>query len=315
MSGMRRTLLTQPDELRRIVGDPAPAQAAAERLRGRPVLLVGVGTSWHAAHHGAWLLQEAGVRASAAHAADLAPYGRSFDPDVGLIVMSHTGGTGYSREVLDRGRSAGAEVVHISGIGSGGDIETTEAEESYAYTASHTGAMLRLGQIAVALGADLKLDAVPDAVAAVLDREAPLIDEPPARLVELIGAGPNGWTAQEGSLKIREASYVAAEGLSAEQFFHGPSVALDSQDALVVLDGGGPMAERVEAIAQALEVTGARVVRFREQDLGEALSVFPLTVVVHRIAVELAEARGVSPDRFRYEEDPRREAAFEALGF
>ena len=29
----------------------------------------------------------------------------------------------------------------------------------------------------------------------------------------------------------------------------------------------------------------------------------------------LAEARGVSPDRFRYEEDERREAAFEALGF
>jgi hypothetical protein len=29
----------------------------------------------------------------------------------------------------------------------------------------------------------------------------------------------------------------------------------------------------------------------------------------------LAEARGVSPDRFRYEEDARRQAAFEALGF
>ena len=42
---------------------------------------------------------------------------------------------------------------------------------------------------------------------------------------------------------------------------------------------------------------------------------FPLTVVVQRIALELSEARGVSPDRFRYEEDERREAAFEALGF
>ena len=44
-------------------------------------------------------------------------------------------------------------------------------------------------------------------------------------------------------------------------------------------------------------------------------AVFPLTVVVQRIALELSEARGVSPDRFRYEADPRREAAFEALGF
>ena len=52
-----------------------------------------------------------------------------------------------------------------------------------------------------------------------------------------------------------------------------------------------------------------------ERELGEALSVFPLTVVVQRIAVELAEARGVGPDRFRYDEDPRREAAFERIGF
>jgi glucosamine--fructose-6-phosphate aminotransferase (isomerizing) len=64
-----------------------------------------------------------------------------------------------------------------------------------------------------------------------------------------------------------------------------------------------------------MEVTGARVVRIAERDLGEALSIFPLTVWVQRIAVELAEARGVSPDRFRYEEDPARERAIESLGF
>jgi glutamine---fructose-6-phosphate transaminase (isomerizing) len=82
-----------------------------------------------------------------------------------------------------------------------------------------------------------------------------------------------------------------------------------------VLDGGGPGAERTQAIASAVEVTGARVVRLSERDLGEALSVFALTVWVQRIAVELAEARGVSPDRFRFEEDPRREEAIESLGF
>jgi glucosamine--fructose-6-phosphate aminotransferase (isomerizing) len=38
-------------------------------------------------------------------------------------------------------------------------------------------------------------------------------------------------------------------------------------------------------------------------------------VWVQRIAVELAEARGVSPDRLRYEEDPAREQAIESLGF
>jgi glucosamine--fructose-6-phosphate aminotransferase (isomerizing) len=251
----------------------------------------------------------------AVHAADVAPYERPIAAEEGVIVLSHTGGTGYSMTMLERARDAGAETLHISGIGNGGELETVAAETSYAYTASHTGALLRLAQLATALGGDLgPLHGIPERVEAVLELPGTLI-EVPGRLVELIGAGPNGWTAQEGALKIREASYVAAEGLSSEQFFHGPSVALDEQDTLVVLDGGGPMADRTEAIASAVEVTGAHVARFRQRELGEALSVFPLTVVVQRIALELAEARGVSPDRFRYEEDPRREAAFEGVGF
>src|SRR3954447_11638641 len=314
-SAMRDTMWTQPEELSRLVADRDPADTAAQRLRGRRLLLVGIGTSWHAAHHGAWFLREAGVEVEAVHAADAAPYGRAISPEDGVIVLSHTGGTGYSVEMLARARATGAETLHISGIGNGGALETVAAEASYAYTASHTGALVRLAQIAAALGADLgPLDGIPERVAAVLDLPGPLI-EAPHRLVGVIGAGPNGWTAQEGSLKIREASYVAAEGLSSEQFFHGPSVALDEQDALVVLDGGGPMARRTEAIAAAVEVTGAKVVRFAQSELGEQLSVFPLTVLVQRIALELSEARSVSPGRSRYEEDERREAAFEGLGF
>jgi glucosamine--fructose-6-phosphate aminotransferase (isomerizing) len=315
MSHMATTIRTQPDELRRLLDDPDPAAAAAQRMAGCRTWLVGIGTSWHAAHHGAWLLRDAGLDAAALHAADVAPYGRRFDAADAVIVLSHTGHTGYTAQALEAAREAGAAVVHVTGIGAGGDVETVAPESSYAYTASHTGALLRLAQIAEALGAELgDLAAVPDAVARVLDAPGPGVD-PPDRLLELIGAGPNAWTAQEGALKIREASYVATEGLSSEQFLHGPSVALDRQDTLVVLDGGGPGAARTEAIAGAMEVTGARVVRIAERELGEPLSVFPLTVWVQRIALELAQARGVSPDRFRYEEDPRREQAVESLGF
>ena len=73
---MRNAMRSQPEQLARLLGDPAPAEAAAARLAGRRLLLVGVGSSWHAAHHGAWMLRDAGVEAEAAHAADVAPYGR-----------------------------------------------------------------------------------------------------------------------------------------------------------------------------------------------------------------------------------------------
>ena len=315
MSHMRTTMQTQPDELRRLLADRSPAHSAAERIAGRRTWLVGIGTSWHAAHHGAWLLGAAGLDAAALHAADVAPYARTFDVTDAVIVLSHTGQTGYTAEVRDAAREAGAAVVHVTGVGKGGDLETVAPETSYAYTASHTGALMRLAQMAEALGAQLgDLAAVPEAVASVLAAPGPVV-EPPDRLLELIGAGPNAWTAAEGALKVREASYVATEGLSSEQFLHGPSVALDAQDTLVVLDGGGPTAQRTARIAAAVDATGSRVVRLTEHDLPEPLSVFPLTVLVQRIALELAEARGVSPDRFRYEEDPAREAAFEDVGF
>ena len=52
--------------------------------------------------------------------------------------------------------------MHISGAGKGGELETVPPEPSYAYTASHTGALVRLAQIADALGASLgPLDASP----------------------------------------------------------------------------------------------------------------------------------------------------------
>jgi hypothetical protein len=49
--------------------------------------------------------------------------------------------------------------------------------------------------------------------------------------------------------------------------------------------------------------------------LGEPLPVLALTVWVQRIALQLAPARGVSPDRLRFEEEPRRERDVESLGF
>jgi hypothetical protein len=91
-------------------------------------------------------------------------------------------------------------------------------------------------------------------------------------------------------------------------------VALGDTDALVVLDGGGPGADRLAAVAGAAEQVGVRVHRVAETSLGEPLSVFPLTVAVHRIALECAEEQGTDPDSFGYTL-PGHEEAWEPLGF
>jgi glucosamine--fructose-6-phosphate aminotransferase (isomerizing) len=296
-SEMEQAIRRQPAELRRLLDDTGPVERLAEQLRGRSVCLIGTGTSWHAANHAAWLLRDAHTSAVPVQAIDGATYDlwREFDA---VLVFSHTNSTRFANEVAAKAKAAGVPVHLIGARGAGADIETVDPERSAAYTVSHLGALARVAQLATLLGADIgDLSAVPDAVERVVERD--LVFEAPERLVEFTGVGPNAWTAAEGALKARETSYVATEGLSAEQLLHGPAVALDERDALVVLDGGGAGSERVQAVARAAAAAGVRVTMLEESGLGEALSIFPLTVGVQLIALRLALQLGVDPDCFR----------------
>jgi glutamine---fructose-6-phosphate transaminase (isomerizing) len=302
VSAMRQTMDGQAGALARILGDDESVMAVAERLRGRRVLAIGTGTSWHAASQAAALLRAAGLDASAAQSADAAVDGPLPGRGGALLAFTHTGAKRYTAQAAQRARSRGAEVIQVSGVGvDGADLATVEQERSSAYTASHLGALLRAAQLARVLGADLPgLSEVPAAVEhacrATWDDNQPA--RPPSRLIEFIGGGINQWTAAEGALKIREAAYVASEGLGVEQFLHGPSVALGENDRLVCLDGGGAWSARIAEVAQAAEDSGVPVTRVAHDGLGELLSIFPLTVAVQRIALEAAETLGVNPDTF-----------------
>jgi glucosamine--fructose-6-phosphate aminotransferase (isomerizing) len=302
-SVMRETMWRQPADLRALLDDWPPVERAAERLRGRRLFVVGTGTSWHAANHAAWFLRAADVDARPLQGMDAALYGTGAGPEDAVVVLSHRNTKRFTTQVGKERGGGGPDLLVVGGIGSPGvDLETTEQERCAAFTASHLGALARMAQLATLLGADLgDLAAVPGGVGAALETPGRSM-RPPERLLEFAGAGPNQWTAAEGALKTRETCYVATQGLSVEQLLHGPAVALDSRDALVSLDGGGPGAERIEAVAVAAEAAGATVYRLQERELGEQLSVFPLTVAVQRVALELAETLGANPDNFREDE-------------
>jgi glutamine---fructose-6-phosphate transaminase (isomerizing) len=300
VSMMRQTMDGQGEALAGILDDEAPVIAVAERLRGRRVLAIGTGTSWHAASQAATLLRAAGLDASAAQSADAAVDGPLPGEGGALLAFTHTGAKRYTAQAAQRARSRGAQVIQVSGLGvEGADLVTVERERSSAYTASHLGALLRAAQLARVLGADLPgLGDVPSAVDRAYRARQDEHEAPPARLIEFIGGGINQWTAAEGALKIREAAYVASEGLAVEQFLHGPSVALGRDDRLVCLDGGGAWSARIAEVAHAAEESGIPVTRLADDRLGELLSIFPLTVAVQRIALEAAETLGVNPDTF-----------------
>jgi glutamine---fructose-6-phosphate transaminase (isomerizing) len=299
-TAMATTMQRMPEDLERILADWAPVEAATRRLAGRRVFVVGTGTSWHAANLGAYFLRLAGAEAWAVSAAESAVWGPRPTPSDALILLSHRGTKRYTSEVLEAARAEGVPTVTISGIDApGADIETVVQETAGTFTASHLGALARLAQLAVTLGADLgELGALPAAVGAALEAPSPAV-EAPERGLDFVGSGPNGWTAAEGALKVREAAHLFTAGWEAEQLLHGPSWALGPRDALVCLDGGGPGSARLAELADAIEGREARVYRFAAPELGEALSVFPLTVVVQRIALDFALQLGTDPDDVR----------------
>jgi glutamine---fructose-6-phosphate transaminase (isomerizing) len=309
MSAMRDTMATQPAQLRRILDDQRGLESAAQRLAGRRVLVVGTGTSWHAANQGAWCLRMGGVEAWAVPAADVAA-GHPFPGDGdALLLLSHRGTKLFTSEVLARARAAGVPTVVVSKRGNpDADLETVSEEVSSAFTASHLAALMRVAQLAEQLGAKLgALHNVPDAVAQEL-AQGPVGVEPPARLLEFAGVGINAWTAAEGALKTRETALVATEGLACESILHGPVVALGSDDSLVCLDGGAG-SDRLKQLADVVRAQGAVVHEFARPELGEALSIFPLTVIVQKIAAEAAETRGINPDSYG-RDLPGRDAAW-----
>jgi glutamine---fructose-6-phosphate transaminase (isomerizing) len=297
---MRETMIAQADRLSELLADDAPVEPVADRLRGRRVSVIGTGTSWHAAAQGAYFLRAAGLDAIAVESAEAAVDRPLPGPGEVLLALTHTGRKRFTAEAADKARRDGADVIQISGTAvEEADLRTVERERSSAYTASHLAALLRVAQLARALGAELgDLDAIPGAVENAFQEQREEVPVP-ERLIEFIGGGINQWTAAEGALKIRETAYVASEGLSAEQFLHGPQVALRSHDRLVCLDGGGPVwPERIASIADAAESSGVPMSRISYTALGELLSIFPLTVAVQRIALEAAEALGTNPDGF-----------------
>ena len=309
MSAMRETMNGQPDALRRVLDDTAGVKGAADRLRGRRVFLAGTGTSLHAAEQGAWLLRSAGLEAWAVPAVDAVSGGPAPGADDALVLLTHRGTKRHTSELLRRAEAEGVPTVVISKVGNPeADLETTDEEQSSAFTASHLCALLRIAQVAEDLGASLgSLDQVPSSVAAELDKGSTGV-LPPKRLLEFVGSGINAWTAAEGALKTRETSYVACAGGNAEQFLHGPSVALGEGDTVVVLDAGGPQGRRLEEIAAVVRAQGALVHHVRRGELGEPLSIFPLTTFVQKVALEAADARQTNPDSFGKDLPGRAEA-------
>jgi glucosamine--fructose-6-phosphate aminotransferase (isomerizing) len=338
---MYEAVLAQPEAFARVIEKNGAAvdEFAAGAASCERFFLVGIGTSYHAARIGEHLLREygGGIDARAVHSFDFALYG----PDLGrgdcVVAVSHRGTKRYTAQALQRALDAGCRTALVTGEGGGVSVEaeaifrTVEQEKSSAHTVSYTTAVSVLAHLAGRVGYHRTGTEVLDerflrAEIPALVREALGTEERVERLagehvgrrrIWLLGGGPSAVTAEEIALKIRETSYLQAEGMSTETMLHGPFQCVEAEDLFVLVAPGGAaqvrtleVAELVDEVGGACLVVGDGTPEMPGADLlavpsvPEPFTALTCLVPLQLFAYHLAFSRGTNPDAFRTD-DPR----------
>ena len=238
------------------------------------------------------------------------------------MLLSHRGTKRFSQAALeklvsqDHWLAITGEGSPLSGLGV---VQTVAQERSPVHTSSHTGAMVRLAQLAVALGSppwNAELARVPDAIRETLRLRAPIVHALDRlhleRVVHFVGGGPAHATAREGALKLREASYLSAEGHELESILHGPLISLTAEDSVVMVAQPGPALERMTELAEALHEIGMptlavgasavslkATVALETPAIDERLAPIVNVVPLQWLALEVSRRLGVDADSFR----------------
>ena len=137
-----------------------------------------------------------------------------------------------------------------------------------------------------------------------------------ARDVLYLGRGPDYPLALEGALKLKEISYIHAEGYAAGEMKHGPIALIDDKVPVIVLAPSGPLFEKTVSNMQEVQARGGKVVLVSDYDGVQAAGegciatitmpkVHPLiapmvyAVPVQLLAYHVAVAKGTDVDQPR----------------
>ncbi|MGW0335556.1 SIS domain-containing protein [Streptomyces sp. NPDC003011] len=263
----------------------APEQGGALPAPGERVALVGCGTSYFMAQSAAALREGSGQGETDAFAASEFPHGRSYDR---VVALTRSGTTTEVLDLLRRltGRTRTTAITadpHTPVRTAADDLVVLDFadERSVVQTRFATTALTLLR---AHLG--LHTEAV------ITDARTALTSELPQGLVDcaqftFLGRGWTVGLANEAGLKMREAALAWSEAYPAMEYRHGPiSVTTHSTAAWM-------LGEAPDGLAGQVRATGGAWVAGALDPLAEL-------VRVQRLAVALATARGLDPDRPRH---------------
>ena len=316
----------------------------ARRLK--KVFIIACGTAAHAGMVGKVLIESiARVPVEVDIASEFRYRDPIIDEDTAVLAISQSGETADTLAAMEEARGKGARhkvavlwsIVNVIGsqamrLADGYISMQSGPEIGVASTKAYTAPLVDLYMLAVLLAdlrgtlgdkerrrlaADLRL--VPDLVGRCLDRE-PQVERVAQALKDVrhclyLGRGINMPTAYEGALKLKEISYIHAEGYPAGEMKHGPIALIDRDMPVVVIAPRDPWYEKMFSQIEQTRARGGVVVAVAtdgDQAIAEVADhvlwvpptpwrLSPVTTVIplQLLAYHIAARRGLDVDQPR----------------
>jgi glucosamine--fructose-6-phosphate aminotransferase (isomerizing) len=254
---------------------------AALLARARRVLLLGCGTSWHAALAAKYMIETLARVPVEVDVASESRYRHAvIDGETLVVAISQSGETADTMGAVRAARNAGGRVLAICNVPGASLTREADAviytrtgpEIGVASTKAFTSQLAALAMLAIHLGRARgtlpvaaaralvqQLGEAPALVRAALDTDARVREI--AQIVYectsclYLGRGMNMPLALEGALKLKEISYIHAEGYPAGEMKHGPIALIDGTLPVVVL---APRDELYDKLLGCIEEVKAR---------------------------------------------------------
>ncbi len=315
-------------------------QVTRELIRAKRYMLTGQGTAYHAARIGEYLMEDlAKIPARAEYASEFRYRNPIIEDGTVVVAVSQSGETADTLAALREAKERGALAMGVvNAVGSSIARETdcgvylhVGPEIGVASTKAFVGQVAVLSLLALFVGKRrflseevvrnylANLDRMPELCARVLE-QTDHIRTCTERFVErnnwlFLGRGYNYPVALEGALKLKEISYIHAEGMPAAEMKHGPIALIDKGMPVVFVATQGSQYEKVMSNIQEVRARGGAVIAvategdtniekyaeavFHVPDVPEPLQPLLTVVPLQLLAYHAAVLRGQDVDKPR----------------
>ena len=279
----------------------------------RRIVIAGCGTAWHAGLVGKYLIEEiARVPTDVEYSSELRYRNAIVEAGTIALFISQSGETADTIAAMSEMRAKGATVLGVINVVGSTLARETQAgmylhagpEIGVASTKAFTSQVAVLTLFSVLLGRQRHLSAercteileglraCPPAIEAVL-RSDGAIRELVARHIDrqnwlYLGRGVNFPVALEGALKLKELSYIHAEGMPAAEMKHGPLALIDRGMPVVFVAPRDGTTDKVIANIEEVRVRGGHVIAIATEGDSELAAVADDVVFVPKVLSPLS---------------------------